>query len=64
MKLVKPWRIKNIQESVQEKGKNNFFRHNSKYSKDEIFFANHAVLNLKSLRPVMQGYKQINKIKY
>jgi len=37
MKLVKPWRIMNIQESAQEKEKNNFFRHNSKSSKDEIF---------------------------
>ena len=64
MKLVKPWRIMNIQESAQEKEKNNFFRHNSKSSKDGIFFANHAVLNLTSLRPVMQRYKQKNKIKY
>ena len=47
MKLVKPWRIKNIQESVQEKGKNNFFRHNSKYSKDEIFFCKSCIPKFK-----------------
>ena len=58
MKLVKPLRIKNFQESAQERGKNYLFGDNSQSSKDEIdiFFANHAVLNLMSLLPVMQGY--------
>ena len=36
MKLVKPLRIKNFQESAQERGKNYLFGHNSQSSKDEI----------------------------